>query len=169
MAKRKLSYLACQFIVDCRDDPSKTLTWDEISILLKEKFEVSVNLASVYKAYNRHKRKLAQGDNAVVSVPTPSEFSPPTKVVQLAVQPPVKSQPEPEIDRATLFLGTGIRKDESPNENNNIDLAAGASNEEINRLKEKFFTKHKRRSNEPIFKHNEPIDPEMLKLLNISN
>ena len=168
MAKRKLSNLASQFIVECRDNPSETYTWGEISTLLNEKFGVSVKASSVYKAYNRYKEKM-QAVTTISVEPLSQTFQ--SQQVASDTKPIVEeNQSKPQTDPVTLILGTGVREVEPEplSSNTNIDQAVGDSNEEINRLKEKFVNEHKRRFNEPIFKHNEPIDPEMLRLLGLN-
>lgn len=168
MAKRKLSNLASQFIVECRDNPSETYTWDEISTLLNEKFGVSVKASSVYKAYHRYKEKM-QAVTTISVEPLSQTFQ--SQQVASDTKPIVEeNQSKPQTDPVTLILGTGVREVEPEplSSNTNIDQAVGDSNEEINRLKEKFVNEHKRRFNEPIFKHNEPIDPEMLRLLGLN-
>lgn len=169
MAKRKLSNLASQFIVECRDNPSETYTWDEISTLLNEKFGVSVKASSVYKAYHRYKEKM-QAVTTISVEPLSQTFQ--SQQVASDTKPIVEeNQPKPQIDPATLILGTGIREVEAEPEplssNTNIDPVVGDS--EKNQPKPRLSNNRKFGIGDTPFKHNEVPSPELLKLFGIEN
>ena len=165
MAKRKLSKTAVNFVVECRSNPDEIFTFSEIAVLLKEKFDVTIDVSSVARNYYRYMETLK--NNLSEPIPMSVERGSEQATVNKPVLP--ENQRKPQTDLTTLVLGTGVREVEPEplSSNTNIDQAVGDSNEEINRLKEKFVNEHKRRFNEPIFKHNEPIDPEMLRLLGL--
>lgn len=167
MAKRKLSNLASQFIVECRDNPSETYTWDEISTLLNEKFGVSVKASSVYKAYHRYKEKM-QAVTTISVEPLSQTFQ--SQQVASDTKPIVEeNQPKPQIDPATLILGTGIREAEPEplSSNTNIDPVVGDS--EKNQPKPRLSNNRKFGIGDTPFKHNEVPSPELLKLFGIEN
>ena len=165
MAKRKLSNLASQFIVECRDNPSETYTWDEISTLLNEKFGVSVKASSVYKAYHRYKEKM-QAVTTISVEPLSQTFQ--SQQVASDTKPIVEeNQSKPQTDPATLILGTGIREPEPLSSNTNIDQAVGDS--EKNQPKPRLGNNRKFGIGDTPFKHNEVPSPELLKLFGIEN
>lgn len=167
MAKRKLSNLASQFIVECRDNPSETYTWNEISTLLKEKFGVSVKASSVYKAYNRHKEKMQAV--TTISVEPLSQTFQSQQVGSDTKSIVEENQPKPQIDPMTLIMGTGIREAEPEplSSNTNIDPVVG--NSEKNQPKPRLGNNRKFGIGDTPFKHNEVPSPELLKLFGIES
>ena len=167
MSKRKLSKTAMNFVHECRSNPDEIYTFSDIVGLLNERFGVTITISAVSKNYTRYLDMLNKKLDSPMAVSVDQDSE------QATVNKPVlpENQRKPQTDLTTLVLGTGVREVEPEPEplssNTNIDQAVGDSNEEINRLKEKFVNEHKRRFNEPIFKHNEPIDPEMLRLLGL--
>ena len=167
MAKRKLSELAVEFVVRCRDDKSATHTWEEITRMVNERFNLDVKWQSVYDRYHSYKKnKVAlttSDNNSSISVERGSE--------QATVNKPVspENHPKPQTDLTTLILGTGVREAELEplSEKTNTDPVVG--NSEKNQPKPRLSNNRKFGIGDTPFKHNEVASPELLKLLGIES
>lgn len=167
MAKRKLSELAVEFVVKCRDDKATTYSWEEITGMVNERFNLDMKWQSVYDRYHSYKKnKVAlttSDNNSSISVERGSE--------QATVNKPVspENQPKPQIDPMTLIMGTGIRESEPEplSSNTNIDPVVG--NSEKNQPKPRLGNNRKFGIGDTPFKHNEVPSPELLKLFGIES
>lgn len=163
MAKRKLSELAVEFVVQCRDDKSNTYTWNEITNMVNERFNIDMKWQSVYERYHSYKKLnpaiKANTDNSPVLVEKGSE--------QPVVSSPIPPQ-YPQIDPAVVLLGTGMKEPSDSNIATDQVVSDDAEASKIEALRKRFTGKQRTRLGEPVFKHNETLDPELLNLLNIT-
>ena len=83
MARKLLSMDAIRFIIECRNDPSKVYTWQDIADLVKTKFDIKVSGQAVGQSYKKYK----------------DSFSSTTEKVQLTTQPVVKDIKAKSLDR----------------------------------------------------------------------
>ncbi|ELA09269.1 hypothetical protein MOMA_02650 [Moraxella macacae 0408225] len=58
MPKPQLTQEAIAFIIQIRDDPTTITTWQDISNMVKEKFNINVSLQGIAKSYHRNKGKI---------------------------------------------------------------------------------------------------------------
>lgn len=80
MAKRRLTDDAINYIIKCRDASSKTYTWQEISDLVKDNFNIDVSLQAVSQAYRKHK----------------NSFKPPVEIENQPNKAQISRQPKQE-------------------------------------------------------------------------
>lgn len=55
MARPKLTKEAIAFIIECRDDPTKVNTWEDIANLVSDKFGIKVSFQAIAKNYQKYK------------------------------------------------------------------------------------------------------------------
>lgn len=59
MAKKRqrLTKEAIAFIIECRDDPTRVNTWEDIVKMVNEKFGIEMSFQGIAKSYHRNKNK----------------------------------------------------------------------------------------------------------------
>lgn len=55
MARPRLTKAAIAFIIECRDDPHRIFTWQDIANLVEEEFGISVSLQAIANNYRKYK------------------------------------------------------------------------------------------------------------------
>lgn len=59
MAKKKLTKEAIAFIIECRDDPTRVNTWEDIAKMVNKKFDIEMSFQGIAKSYKSNKGKIS--------------------------------------------------------------------------------------------------------------
>lgn len=59
MAKKRLTKEAIAFIIECRDDPTRVNTWEDIAKMVNEKFGIEMSFQGIAKSYKTNKDKIS--------------------------------------------------------------------------------------------------------------
>lgn len=59
MAKKRLTKEAIAFIIECRDDPTRVNTWEDVAKMVNEKFGIEMSFQGIAKSYKTNKDKIS--------------------------------------------------------------------------------------------------------------
>lgn len=59
MARQRLTKEAIAFLIECRDDPTRVNTWEDIAKMVKEKFGIEMSFQGIAKSYQTNKGKIS--------------------------------------------------------------------------------------------------------------